>query len=69
MAEAEIRESVAAEMDELLRDMDASYKVSIPSCGCVWYASCTESAHRRGEGLGWASASICMSRSAMAPRL
>jgi hypothetical protein len=31
LAEAEIREAVAGEMDELLRDMDASYKVHIPS--------------------------------------
>lgn len=32
LAEAEIREAVAGEMDELLRDMDASYKVHMPSC-------------------------------------
>ncbi len=29
MAEAEIREAVASEMEELLRDMEASYKVSL----------------------------------------
>jgi len=30
LAEAEIREAVAGEMDELLKDMDASYKASSP---------------------------------------
>ena len=40
LAEAEIREAVAGEMDELLKDMDASYKVNLPS---TWYyiLSCT----------------------------
>ena len=34
LAEAEIREAVAGEMDELLKDMDASYKASLPSSWC-----------------------------------
>ena len=39
MAEAEIREAVAGEMEELLRDMEASYKVRAHSARCVISAS------------------------------
>lgn len=34
MAETEIREAVAGEMEELLRDMEGSYKVTFPIPRC-----------------------------------